>query len=101
MPLPPISSKVHRSDSPIINFRRLTKFGTFSNPLSAELANDFDKAREGVVQKIYHQSDPEPIFPENWVLIGSGTYQAGQLNLIFCEWELGERVEYWINQPAS
>lgn len=67
-------------------------------PGTGNITEDLTDAKLGVVQKIYHNDVSLPSFPSGWILVGSGTYTIGVLNIIMCEWIGGTSVEYWILQ---
>lgn len=75
-------------------------FGTPASPRTANITESLTGAQAGIVQKIYHNSGTAPTFPAGWVRLGSGTYTTSTLNIIYCEWVSGTRVEYWIVQEA-
>lgn len=80
-----------------ITFTKKTIFGTFLLPVPT-LTSSLSGSRLGIVQKIYSQA---AVFtpPVGWVLIGSVTWDAVGLNIIYAEWVGGTRVEYKIEQP--
>jgi len=80
----------------VINFSSTQVFNTVAAPSSANITDDLTDSRIGIVQKIYHNSGTEPTFPVDWVRLGSGNYTVSVLNIIYCEWVSGTRVEYWI-----
>lgn len=82
----------------LIDFAAPQIFGTASAPESGDITENLVNANMGIVQKIYHTSNPAPTFPASWVLLGTTTYSAGGLNIIFCEYSSPTRVEYWITQ---
>lgn len=84
----------------VISFATPQIYNTPSSPATGNITDDLTGAKIGVVQKIYHNDGTEPTYPAGWILIGSGTYTTGVLNLIFAEWVSGTRVEYWIIQEA-
>jgi len=47
---------------------------------------------------MYHQASSTPTFPAGWVKVGTGSYLNSSLNLIYAEWDISNRVEYWITQ---
>ena len=69
-----------------------------ASPKTGNVTNDLTGANIGIVQKIYHQQVGVPSFPVGWVLVGTGGYVGGTLNIIYAEWVSGTRVEYWIVQ---
>ena len=69
-----------------------------ASPKTGNVTNDLTGANIGIVQKIYHQQVGVPSFPVGWVLVGTGSYVGGTLNIIYAEWVSGTRVEYWIVQ---
>jgi hypothetical protein len=75
-------------------------FGTPASPRTANITESLTSAQAGIVQKIYHNAGTAPTFPAGWVRLGSGEYETGELNIIYCEWVSGTRVEYWIVQEA-
>ena len=79
-----------------IRFDKITLFNTVASPGTANITNDLGGAKTMTVQKIYHNSGTAPTFPADWVKLGSANYTVSVLNIIFCEWISGTRVEYWI-----
>jgi hypothetical protein len=84
-----------------ISFDTPKIYNTPSAPSTADLTNTLSGSMLGVVQKIYSNKSVEPTYPAGWVKVGTGTYTAGALNIIFVEWVSGTRCEYWITKPAS
>lgn len=84
----------------VISFVVPQVYNTFGTPSTSDLTDNTTGAKIGVVQKIYHNKAVEPTYPAGWVKMGTGTYTAGVLNVIFAEWVSGTRVEYWITKPA-
>lgn len=82
----------------LITFTAQKVFGSFTTPETANIDNDLTGAKSGIVQKIYHNNSVAPTLPAGWVKLGSGSYVTGSLNVIFCEWVGGTRVEYWVTQ---
>lgn len=82
----------------LISFASPKVFGSVATPETGNIDNDFTAAKLGIVQKIYHNNSTEPNFPAGWVKLGSGAYVTGTLNIIYCEWISGTRVEYWVTQ---
>lgn len=81
-----------------ITFSSPTIFGSTTSPETGNITDDLDEAKLGIVQKIYHNNSTEPNFSAGWVKLGSGTYATDSLNIIYCEWVGGTRVEYWVTQ---
>jgi hypothetical protein len=79
-----------------IHFSASTIFGSSTTPETGNITNTLTNSKLGVVQKIYHNSGSAPTVPAGWVLLGSTTYQISTLNIIYAEWAMGNRVEYWI-----
>lgn len=73
-------------------------YNSRTSPGTGNITEDLTDAKLGVVQKIYHNDVSLPSFPSGWILVGSGTYTIGVLNIIMCEWIGGTSVEYWILQ---
>lgn len=73
-------------------------YNSRATPGTGNVTEDLTGAQLGVVQKIYHNDIILPSFPAGWILIGSGTYTIGVLNIIMCEWIGGSSTEYWILQ---
>jgi hypothetical protein len=73
-------------------------YNSRTTPGTGNVTEDLTGAQLGVVQKIYHNDIILPSFPAGWILIGSGTYTIGVLNIIMCEWIGGSSTEYWILQ---
>jgi hypothetical protein len=84
----------------VIDFVTSKVFNSPASPSTANITDDLTGAKIGTVQKIYHNHSVAPSVPAGWVLLGSGTYQTSELNIIFAEWVSGTRVEYWIIQEA-
>ena len=82
----------------LITFTAQKVFGSVITPETGDIDNDLTGANPGIVQKIYHSHSTAPTFPAGWVKLGSGTYTAGVLNIIFCEWVGASRAEYWVTQ---
>jgi hypothetical protein len=78
-----------------ISFRTSEVYNSVASPGSGSITDDFSGSIIGVVQKIYH-NDTSLVVPGNWIKLGSGTYTPSVLNIIYCEWVSGTRVEYWI-----
>ncbi len=99
--IPPRSSSTTQSSGSEISFDRNKVYNTFDSPsAAAALTNDLTNARLGVVQKIYHEAASEPTYPSGWVQLGTATYSDSTLNIIYCEWVSGTRVEYWYSQET-
>jgi hypothetical protein len=84
----------------VIDFVSNKVFNSPASPATGNITDNLTGAKIGTVQKIYHNSGTAPTVPAGWVLLGSGTYQTSELNIIFAEWVSGTRVEYWIIQEA-
>jgi hypothetical protein len=84
----------------VIDFVTSKIFNSPASPSTANITDNLTGAKIGTVQKIYHNHSVAPSVPAGWVLLGSGTYQISELNIIFAEWVSGTRVEYWIIQEA-
>jgi hypothetical protein len=82
----------------VISFAVPQVYNSVASPTSSNITNDLTGARIGVVQKIFHNSGSAPTFPAGWVKLGTGSYVNSTLNIIYCEWVSGSRVEYWITQ---
>jgi hypothetical protein len=78
-----------------ISFRTSEVYNSVASPGSGSITDDFSGSIIGVVQKIYH-NDTSLVVPGNWIKLGSGSYTPSVLNIIYCEWVSGTRVEYWI-----
>lgn len=78
-----------------ISFRTSEVYNSVASPGSGSITDDFSGSIIGVVQKIYH-NDTSLVVPGNWIKLGSGSYTPSALNIIYCEWVSGTRVEYWI-----
>lgn len=83
-----------------IDFTRSKVFNSPASPGTANITEDLTGALLGIVQKIYHEHGTAPTFPAGWVRMGSGTYDTTALNVIYAEWVVGSRVEYWITQES-
>jgi hypothetical protein len=84
----------------VIDFVTSKVFNSPASPSTANITDDLTGAKIGTVQKIYHNHSVAPTVPAGWVLLGSGTYQTSELNIIYAEWVGSSRVEYWIIQEA-
>jgi len=84
----------------VISFASSQIYNSVASPSTSNITDDLTGAKIGIVQKIYHNHSVAPTFPVGWVRMGSGDYVTSVLNVIFCEWVSGTRVEYWINQEA-
>jgi hypothetical protein len=84
----------------VIDFVTSKVFNSPASPSTANITDDLTGAKIGTVQKIYHNSSSAPTVPAGWVLLGSGTYQTSELNIIYAEWVGSSRVEFWIIQEA-
>lgn len=82
----------------LISFAAPKVFGSVATPETGNIDNDLTAAKPGIVQKIYHSHSTAPTFPAGWVKLGSGTYTTGALNIIYCDFAGGSRVEYWVTQ---
>lgn len=82
----------------VISFAVPQVYNSVASPTSSNITNDLTGARIGVVQKIFHNNSSAPTFPAGWVKLGTGSYVNSTLNIIYCEWVSGSRVEYWITQ---
>lgn len=82
----------------VISFATPQIYNTVASPATGNITNNLTGAKIGTVQKVYHQSGSAPTVPAGWVKLGSGTYSTTLLNIIYCEWVSGSRVEYWITQ---
>ena len=69
-----------------------------ASPTTGNITDNLTGARQGIVQKIYHNDSSTPTFPAGWVRLGTNTYVTSNLNIIFAEWSAGTTVEYWIVQ---
>jgi hypothetical protein len=67
-----------------------------SSPATGNITGDYTNAKIGIVQKIYHNHSVTPTVPAGWVKLGTGNYTTSTLNIIYCEWVSGTRVEYWV-----
>ncbi len=81
-----------------VHFSGQTIFHKYTNQATGNISEDLTGAKLGIVQKIYHNDSTEPTYPAGWVLMGDGVYFTSQLNIIYCEWAEGSRVEYWYVQ---
>lgn len=82
----------------VISFITPEIYNSPGSPSSSNITDNLTGARIGVLQKIYHNKLTAPTFPAGWVLIGGSDYVDNVLNIIYCEWVSGTRVEYWITQ---
>ena len=81
-----------------IDFTAPKIFYKYTNQATGNISEDLTGAKLGITQKIYHNDASEPTYPAGWVLMGDGIYFTSQLNIIYCEWSEGSRVEYWYVQ---
>lgn len=81
----------------LISFTEPKVYNSVLVPSISNITNDLTGAKIGIVQKIYHNHSTAPTFPAGWVKVG-GSYAVSSLNIIYCEWVSGTRVEYWIVQ---
>ena len=95
-----VASPAATSTSAVINFIKPTVIGTYTTPITANITDSLTGAKLGTVQKIYHNHSVLPTFPAGWVKLGDNDYLLNALNIIYCEWSEGTRVEYWIVQEA-
>jgi hypothetical protein len=84
----------------VISFVNSQIYNSVASPSVSNITDDLTGAKIGIVQKIYHNHSVAPTFPAGWIRMGSGDYVTSVLNVIFCEWVSGTRVEYWVNQEA-
>jgi hypothetical protein len=84
----------------VVGYTSPTVYGSSASPESGNITESLTGAKQGIVQKMYHDNGTEPTYPAGWVLLGSGTYSTTVLNIIYFEWVGGSRVEYWIIQEA-
>ena len=84
----------------VISFANPLIYNTDLAPATGNITNDLTGARQGLVQKIYHNHTTAPTVPADWVLVGGGVYVESVLNIIYAEFAGGLRVEYWITQQA-
>lgn len=82
----------------VISFSVPQVYNSVASPTSSDITNDLTGAKIGIVQKIYSNKSTTPTFPAGWVKLGTGSYVNSSLNIIYCEWVSGSRVEYWITQ---
>ena len=87
----------------VISFVTPQIYNSVASPATGNITdNGLTGAKIGVVQKIYHQSGTAPTFGAGgWKKLGTGTYSTTLLNVIYCEWVSGARVEYWIVQSEA
>ena len=90
---------INVSGSGAMNFDYPLIYNSAVSPLTGNLtqspSSPFMVGKQGIIQKIYHQSGTAPTVPAGWVLL-SGVYNTSVLNIIYAEWVSGTRVEYWI-----
>jgi hypothetical protein len=91
----PISESLQTTGTDI-NFTSCKIYNTSVSPGTASITGDYNDAKLGVMQKIYHQDSNAPTVPGTWILLGSNSYDITKLNIIYSEWCGGNRVEYWI-----
>jgi hypothetical protein len=92
----PISATT--STGTVIDFRNYTIYNSTASPGTSSITDDLSGAQLGLVQKLYHQFSIAPSVPAAWVKISGVNYSTSTLNIIYCEWASGSRVEYWITQ---
>lgn len=80
-----------------ISFVRPTIYNSPTMPATGNITSDLTGAKKGITQKIYHNDATVPTFLAGWVNL-SGIYVPNVLNIIYCCWAGGSRVEYWIIQ---
>ena len=78
-----------------ISFLAPLIYNSPASPGTGNITDALSGSIIGIVQKIYHQQGTVPTFPAGWVLL-RGSYSTTLLNIIYCEWVSGTRVEYWI-----
>jgi hypothetical protein len=93
-----LEPKATATTGAVISFATPQIYNSVASPTASNITDDLTGARIGVVQKIYSNKSSAPTFPAGWVKLGSGTYINSTLNVIYCEWVSGSRVEYWIVQ---
>lgn len=81
-----------------VDFTAPKIFHKYTNQATGNISEDLTGAKIGITQKIYHNDSVEPTYPAGWVLMGDGVYFTSILNIIYCEWAEGSRVEYWYVQ---
>lgn len=82
-----------------ITFESEKIYNTPGLPSGDNITSNFDNAKIGTEQRIYHLSNSAPTFPASWFKIDNGySYQTSQLNLIIAKYVGNSRVEYTINQ---
>jgi hypothetical protein len=79
----------------VAQFVRPLTYNSPASPGTTNITDNLTGARIGIIQKMYHQNGTAPTFPAGWVLL-RGVYSTTLLNIIYCEWVSGTRVEYWI-----
>ncbi len=80
----------------VIAFTSSLIYNSPSSPGTSSITDNLTGAKIGIIQKVYHQYTSEPSYPAGWVKLGGGSYSNATLNVIYCEWVTGTRVEYWI-----
>lgn len=93
------SDKVTATTGAVISFAAPQVYNSVASPSASNITDDLTGAIIGVIQKIYHNHSVAPTFPAGWVKMGTGAYTTSTLNVIYCEWVSGTRVEYWISKP--
>lgn len=91
-------TKVVETSGNVISFAVPQVYNSIASPSISNITDDLTGAVIGTVQKIYHNHSVAPTFPVGWVKIGIGNYIPNILNIIYCEWVGGTRVEYWVTQ---
>lgn len=83
----------------VITFDAPAIYNSFTTPQTAVLTSDLTGARIGVVQVIYlNRASFTP--PAGWVNIGSASFQASVVNIIYAKWSESARVEYWLSKSS-
>jgi hypothetical protein len=94
-----VDKSATRKTGSTFSFSGLDIYNSSSAPSAASaITSDLISAKIGVVQKMYHQAASAPSFPAGWVKLGAGSYVNSALNIIYAEWDISNRVEYWIVQ---
>ena len=85
-----------------INFAAEKIYNTATTPGTGNVSFSQTEAVLGIVQKIYHNDSTPPSFSgvPDIQIMGTGTYTAGVLNVIYAEWTENDRIEYWITQEG-
>lgn len=86
-----------------VSFDAEKVYSTATNPYTLDIVLDQTNAVLGIVQKMYHLAGglpPSITGVADVQRMGTTTYSAGVLNVIYFEWTETDRIEYWITQEG-